>query len=230
MIKIKIAFLLGCPGTGKSTLAWLIKASAQKRGWATQHIYDYRYLQNMFQREIEENIPLERRAFRQKGPEACHGFDVVKFEILDTALEQMADDIRTARSEHPVANKLFLIEFARKEYSRALHIFGYDILRDAHLFYIKLGLETCIERVRQRVVGNCSGSEFDHFVSEDIMRGYYGGDDWFSEQFSQYLDYLRRDGVNMKVEEIGNSGTYHELEEKVEEIVSLLVPELATVS
>jgi hypothetical protein len=227
---IKIAFLLGRPGTGKSTLAQLIEASAPRRGWATQHFYDYKYLQDMFQQEIEENVPLEGRAFRQKGPEACHGFDVVRFEVLDTALKQMADDIRAARNEHPAANKLFLIEFARQEYSHALHIFGYDILRDVHLFYIKLALEACIERVRQRVVENCSRSEFDHFVSEEIMNSYYSGDDWLGGQISEYLDYLRGDLVHVNIEEIDNTGTYHELEEKVEEIVSLLVPELATVS
>src|SRR5947209_15593155 len=136
---IKIVFLLGRPGTGKSTLAQLIEASAQRKGWATQHFYDYKYLQDMFLQEIEENVPLAERAFRQKGPEACHGFDVLDFNVLDTALEQICEDILTARSENQAANKLFLIEFARKEYSRALHIFGYDILRDAHLFYIKLG-------------------------------------------------------------------------------------------
>jgi hypothetical protein len=227
---IKIAFLLGRPGTGKSTLAQLIEASAQRKGWVTQHFYDYKYLRDMFQREIEENVLLEERAFRQKGPEACPGFDVLDFNVLDTGLEQMAEDIRTARSEHPTANKLFLIEFARKEYSRALHIFGYDILNGAHLLYVKLDLEHCIKRVRQRVVENCSGSEFDHFVSEEIMNSYYGGDDWLAGQISEYLDYLRSDLVHVSLDEIDNSGTYQELEEKVEEIVSLLVPELATIS
>jgi hypothetical protein len=228
---IKIAFLLGRPGTGKSTLAQLIEASARRRGWATQHFYDYKYLQDMFLQEIEENVPLKERAFRQKGPEACHGFDVLDFNVLDTALEQMCEDIRTARSENQAVNKLFLIEFARKEYSRALHIFGYDILRDAHLFYFKLGLEACIERLRQRVVENCSRSEFDHFVSEEIMNSYYSRDEWPGGQLSEYLNYLQSDLVPVSINEIDNSGTYQELEEKVVEIVNLLlVPELATVS
>ncbi len=225
----KIAFLLGRPGTGKSTLAQLIEVSAQRRGWATQHFYDYKYLQDMFQQEIEENVPLEERAFRQKGPEACHGFDVLDFNVLDTALEQMCEDILTARSENQAANKLFLIEFARKEYSRALHIFGYDILRDAHLFYIKLSLEACIERLHQRVVENCSRSEFDHFVSEEIMNSYYSRDDWLGGQLSEYLYYLQSDLVPVSVKEIDNSDTYQKLEDKVEGVLNRLVHEMVTI-
>ena len=225
---IKIAFLLGRPGTSKSTLAQLIEASAQRSDWATQHFYDYKYLQDMFQHEIEENVPLEERAFRQKGPETCHGFDVLDFNVLDTALEQMADDIRTERSEHQTANKLFLIEFARKEYCRALHIFGYDILRDAHLFYIKLALEACIDRVYRRAVENCSKSKFDHFVSEDIMSGYYSTDDWLDGRMTEYLDYLQRDHVYVSFKEIDNLVTYQKLEDEAEKIVDLLVPEPVT--
>jgi hypothetical protein len=224
----KIAFLLGRPGTGKSTLAQHIEAPARKGGWATQHFYDYKYLQDMFQKEIGQNVPLEERAFRQKGPGTCDGFDVLDFNVLDTALEQMADDIRTARSEHPTANKLFLIEFARKEYCRALHIFGYDILRDAHLFYIKLGLVACLERVHRRVVENCSRSKFDHFVSEEIMTGYYSTDDCLDGRMSEYLEYLQRDHVHVSFKELENLGTYQELEDEAEKIVDLLVPELVT--
>jgi adenylate kinase family enzyme len=225
---IKIALLLGRPGTGKSTLAQLIEAFARRSGWATQHFYDYKYLQDMFQQEIEENVPLAERAFRQKGPEACHGFDVVRFEVLDTALKQIADDIRIARSENQASNKLFLIEFARKEYSRALHIFGDDILRDAHLFYFKLGLEACIERVRRRVVETWNSSKFDHFVSEEIMSGYYSTDDWLDGRMSEYLDYLQRGHVYMSFREIDHSVTYQKLEDEAERIVDLLVPELVT--
>jgi hypothetical protein len=224
----KIAFLLGRPGTGKSTLAQLIEASAWRSGWTTQHYYDYKYLQDMFQHEIEENVPLDERAFRQKGPETCHGFDVLDFNVLDIALEQMADDIRTERSKHQTANKLFLIEFARKEYCRALHIFGYDILRDAHLLYVKLGLETCIKRVQERANVHRLRSEYDHYVSEEIMRDYYGGDDWLDGQISEYLNYLQSDLVHVSLDEIENSGTCQELEGKVEGVVNRLVHEMVT--
>ncbi len=122
-----------------------------------------------------------------------------------------------------------LIEFARKEYTRALDIFGYEILKGAHLLYVKLDLENCIRRVHQRAIENRSRSEYDHFVSDDIMRSYYSGDDWSSEQFFKYLNTLQT--IDVTDEELDNSGTDEELESKVGKIFGKLVgPQLVAVS
>src|SRR5450759_3177434 len=143
-------FILGCPGGGKSTVAQLLETTAQESGWRTCHYYDYKYLHDMFQKELDDNVPDEDRSFRQKGPEACQGFDVLNFDVLDTVLKQMADDVRKEERNQSGTNKLLLIEFARKEYVHALDILGYEILNDAHLLYVRLGLDDCIERVQIR--------------------------------------------------------------------------------
>lgn len=224
---IQKVFLLGRPGSGKSTVARLIEISARQRGWITQHIYDYNRLYGMFQQEIENGVPLEKRAFRPKNLEACQGFDVLDFSVLDTVLEQIANEVHTEELLHPNGHKLFLIEFARKEYSRALHIFGDDFLRDAYVLYVRTGLKPCIERVHQRALEK--KSKFDHFVSDEIMGSYYSGDDWLSGQLSEYLEYLLGDFINLHFEEIENAGTIQELGDKIEKIVNLLVPELIAV-
>src|ERR1700730_16653880 len=113
-------FILGRPGCGKSTVARLLKAVAQESGWDTRHIYDYKHLHDMFQKEIDDDLPEEERSFRQKGPDACQGFDVYNFRVLDTVLKQIADEVQTEEQSSSGANKLLLIEFARKEYTRAL--------------------------------------------------------------------------------------------------------------
>jgi adenylate kinase family enzyme len=216
-------FILGRPGSGKSTIARLLKAVAQSSGWDTRHMYDYKHLHDMFQQEIDDNLPEEERSFRQKGPQACQGFDVRegKFKVLDTVLKQMAEEVREEEQSQSGANKLLLIEFARKEYTRALDIFGYEALQGAHLLYVKLDLENCIRRVHQRAIENRSRSEYDHFVSEDIMRGYYSRDDWSDGPFSKYLNTLRI--IDVTNDELDNSGTDDELESKVGKIFGKLV-------
>ncbi len=210
-------FILGRPGSGKSTVAQLLKATAQESGWDTRHMYDYKHLHDMFQQEIDDNLPVENRVFRQRGPAASQGFDVINFQVLDTVLKRMANEVQAEEQDQSGANKLLLIEFARREYARALDMFGHEVLYGAHLLYIKLDLEDCIERVHQRLVEGRSASEYDHFESDELMRGYYGEDDWSSGQFSEYLDYLRSDGMDMKLEELDNYGTREELSRKVEE-------------
>lgn len=216
-------FLLGRPGTGKSTLAQILEPIAKENGWSTRHLYDYKYLHDMFLQEIRDNAPDEDRFFRQKGPKACQGFDVRagKFKVLDTVLKQMADRVWIEEQNHSDENMLLLIEFARKEYVRALDIFGYEILKGAHLLYVKLGLDDCIARVQKRANIHRLRTEYDHYVSEDIMTGYYGKDDWSEGQLSKYFDHLR--SIKVTNEELDNSGTYQELESKAKKIFNKLV-------
>lgn len=222
-MRLKV-FLLGRPGSGKSTVAQFFEAIAQKNGWDTFHLYDYQFLQRRFQWEQDYNVPEEQRTFCPRGPEACHGFDVCanKFGVLDAVLEEMGKEVQSEVLCHTEDNKLILIEFARKDYSRALHTFSEDVLPNAYLLYIKLGLEVCIKRVQKRTDEEKERSEYDHFVSEEIMRGYYGEDDWSSEEFSQYLDYLQRDGVKVATLELENDGDKRELEDKVEALFASL--------
>lgn len=217
---VKKVFILGRAGSGKSTVARLLIAIAQKNGWDAFHLYDYKYLHDMFQQEIDDGVEVEERTFCQIGSDAYQGFDVRegKFNVLDTVLKRMAGEVQTEEQDQSEANKLLLIEFARKEYSCALDIFGYRILQGAHLLYVKLGLEDCIRRVHQRAIDNTARSEFDHFVSDDIMRNYYRKDDWLSEQFSKYLNTLHTIGVTS--DELGNSGSVEELNCEVEKIFS----------
>lgn len=213
-------FILGRPGSGKSTVAQLLETTAQKSGWRTCHYYDYKYLHDMFQKELDDNVPDEDRSFCQKGPDACQGFDVREFNVLDMVLKQMAVDVLKEEQNQSGTDKLLLIEFARKEYVQALDILGYEILNDAHLLYLRLGLNDCIERIQIRADIHRLRSEYDHYVSEDIMKGYYCRDDWSDGQFSKYLVHLSQLGVTH--EELDNSGTVQELESKAEEIFNKL--------
>src|SRR4249920_3206050 len=104
-------FLLGRPGSGKSTAANEIRRLAEGRGWATQHIFDYRFLQDMFLLEKKEVTPDQEKKFLPQGPEECNGFDVRDFSVLDTVLEKMAEEVRQVERRNSEKNELILLEF-----------------------------------------------------------------------------------------------------------------------
>jgi hypothetical protein len=209
----KAVCLLGRPGSGKSSVAQLIDMFAKDKGWSTQHIYDYKLLQEMFLQEEAEDIALEKRKFSPKGPQECAGFDVIDFSVLDTVLEMMANVVRKSIQ----ANKLFLIEFARNDYGHALSKLGDDLLQDTLLLYLDADVDTCIDRIHRRV--NCRSHPYNHFVSEDIMRGYYREDDWLNSRFHEYLELLQRKGIHVDTWTIVNKASHQALYEKVKHLI-----------
>ncbi len=204
---VRNVFLLGHPGSGKSMVARLIEMFAKENG-----INDYDLLQNMFLQEEKELIPPKERKFSPTGPPGCNGFDVKDFSVLDTVLRMMAKEVEAWEVENEskdenksgTEDKLCLIEFARANYDDALQLFGSELLKDAHLLYVNVGIECCIERNHQRT---------DHFVSDEIMTTYYREDDW-----SRVIYDLQRNWDNCLIR---NSGTLQDLKQEVEEWVDI---------
>jgi hypothetical protein len=209
----KAVCLLGRPGSGKSSVAQLIDMFAKDKSWSTQHIYDYKFLQEMSLREEADDIAYEKRKFSPKGPQEYAGFDVVDFSVLDTVLEMMANVVRQSVQD----NTLFLIEFARNDYRHALSELGDDLLQDALLLYLDVDVDTCIDRIHRRV--NCLSYPYNHFVSEDIMRGYYRKDDWLDDRLLEYLKHLQRKGIHVDISTLENNASYELLYEKVKHLV-----------
>lgn len=209
-------FLLGRPGSGKSSVAQLIDMFAKDKGRFTHHIFDYKLLQELFLQEEAEDIAPEKRKFRPKGPKECYGFDVIDFSVLDTVLEMMAEQVRKEKQASSGRNKLFLIEFARDDYSHALQKFGPDLLEDAHLVYLHADVDTCIDRVRQRV--DYQPDSYNHFVSDNIMRGYYSKDDWSDNWLDQFLSLPQYQGKGVTASKIDNTGSTQALRKQIEKI------------
>lgn len=202
---VRNVFLLGRPGSGKSSVAQLINMLANDKGWITHHIYDYKLLQEMFLQETTREVSPGERSFKPKGPRKYCGFDVVKFSVLDTVLELMAEEVRKEMKASPQGNKLFLIEFARDDYSHALQRFGCDLLRDAHLLYLLADVEPCVDRIRKRV--ECQSAPCNHFVSDKIMKGYYSKDDWSESWLEEFLSLPQNRGIYLNASTIDNTGS-----------------------
>lgn len=224
---IRIVFLVGRPGSGKSYIAQFIQKFATIKNWKVDHIYDYQLLQEMFLEESSKALAREQRSFQPVGPENLQGFRVINFAVLDVVLEKIAGQVKEELSASSKENKLILIEFARNDYAQALHRFGTDILQGAFVFYINAGVDTCLERVHRRIN---DVSPFAHFVSDDILQGYYQVDGWLDEKMCQYLALLEGDHISIYLEEINNAKPCGDISSVIEEIVNKqLIPDLVEV-
>ena len=79
-MSVKLLFVLGLPGSGKSTIAHEIAKYIDNRGLENIRINDYAILEQMFHDDVE------RKKFR---PTDYGGFDVIDLAVIDAALEQL---------------------------------------------------------------------------------------------------------------------------------------------
>lgn len=155
-------FLLGRPGSGKSTAAHYIQWLIKKYHWSAVHINDYHFLLAQFKADVHQ------RKFKSSG---CGGFDVLDFSVLDTVLHDLEHEAQ-AYAQHP--HTLLLLEFARRDYMQALQQFHPDFLRSARFIFFEANLDTCVNRVYERAYHPTNSD--DHFISEEMLRSYYQED------------------------------------------------------
>ncbi len=195
-------FLLGRPGSGKSTAARYINLMTREYGWSSIHINDYEFLQEMYQ---------EDNQYQRFKPSVYGGFDVLDFSVLDLALQKVED-----RACHYMSfpKKLLLLEFARDNYQRALKQFQPAFLQDAYFLFFEANIDMCVRRVYERSTNPTSCN--DHFISEQMIRSYY------SEDNKPYLTYnlLADYGISDKrVRVINNTGSRKEFKEQIKSFV-----------
>ncbi len=155
-------FVLGRPGSGKSTAARYINQLATQQGWSTRHINDYDILKRMFLEDVEHKKFL---------PTANNGFDAIDLTVLDTALQEVEQLVEATFTQ----TNLVTIEFARNDYAQALEQFSPDFLQDAYFLFLDVDIDTCLQRVHARVEHSNSIDDHPSF-SDDIFRIYYNKD------------------------------------------------------
>src|SRR6266516_2567586 len=154
-------FLLGLPGSGKSTVARYITTFVRDRGCFATRINDYQILHKMFRDDIDG------KKFR---PTAHDGFDIIDLSVFNTSLQEVE---RTACHLISSAKKkeVILIEFARNDYCEAFKLFSRDFLQDSYFLFLDADIETCKRRISERVANPITDD--DYFVSEYIFDAYY---------------------------------------------------------
>ncbi len=168
MLKV---FVLGRPGSGKTTAVNYIHEFAKSQGCPTLRFKDYDILYEMYQEDINKEYHDNRE--RKFLPAEYEGFDVKDITMFDVALERLRKRVEDLSSD---AEGIATIEFARDDYEDALKKFGLDATKGAYFLFVACNLEDCICRIYKRL-SNPPKPDY-HFVSKRIMQSYYSKGNW----------------------------------------------------
>ncbi len=165
-------FILGRPGSGKSTAARHIAKLAKDIDWQVDRIQvdrinDYQILQKM--------IVSHSQCFDLR-PDG--GFDARDASVLKDALILLKQDIERREAEDEESGfprRLLIIEFARDEYQEAMEIMSPVFTSNAHLLFTNADIDICLQRVHART--QCPRYEDDHpSFSDEIFINHYAKD------------------------------------------------------
>ncbi|ERR1019366_3327602 len=182
-------FVLGRPGSGKSTAARRVKQLLTQKGWVARHINDYEILRSMF---LADTQGARFRATEHNG------FDAIDLTVMDIALQAVEAQVDLCLS----SVDLVTIEFARNDYREALQQFTSSFLKDAYFLFLDADLETCLRRVHERVTRSRSIDDHPSF-SDAIFRSYYQ-----KENGTYMVSCLQREfAIQQQVRVINNTGS-----------------------
>jgi len=156
----KLLFLLGRPGSGKSTTAKYIKELARIEGLGSFSFKDHIILERLFQEDTQH------KRFRPDG----NGFFVKDKSAFIEALERLKTEV--VNYIHSAQyDEVITIEFAREDYSQAIHRFPQELLEDAYFLCIDTHIKVCKRRVNERAKSPMSPD--DHAISEKALQKHY---------------------------------------------------------
>jgi len=198
-------FVLGRPGSGKTTAIQELSNRAHHHAYSALCIDDY----NILSRMSQEDTLHEKFRTTDYG-----GFDVLDLSVFDTALEVLEQQAQAALQTEQ--DGIMTIEFARNDYRQALRRFSPDFLKDAYIFFVEADLHTCIQRIYERATKPTQLKR--HFVSNYIMQTYYSKDNW-----TYVLDNLKTEyNIYKTIATFYNTGPLSDLIEKVNDFAEQL--------
>jgi thymidylate kinase len=157
-------FLLGRPGSGKTTVARAIKEAVESTGvsGSVKWLSDATYLWRIFRTSgsgIDSVEPTEDGGYFIKDP-----------ALYRRAAQDLAR--RAKRMQSRVA--LLILEFSRCDYIGALETIEQEGVEPDLIVYLDVDLETALHRNRQRATAKRGDR---HYVSEKEMRTTFASDD-----------------------------------------------------
>ncbi|HLG78571.1 MAG TPA: AAA family ATPase [Ktedonobacteraceae bacterium] len=188
-------FVLGRPGSGKSTAAHHIMQTLGTYNITTARMDDFTILSEMCESDSTHMLfrPIDRG-----------GFDVLDASVLDLALAQLETQAVARMAYEHI--EVVILEFARADYRAALSNFSRAFLQSACFLFVNADADTCKARICQRAL-HPRGPD-DHPVSEEVLERYYATDN--SEDMVESLKEAY--GHEQHIRMIKNNGTLSLLE------------------
>jgi adenylate kinase family enzyme len=206
--KVKV-FVLGRPGSGKTTAVRHLIALAKERDWDFTRIKDYDILCDMFREDSN---------YKRFQPTVHGGFDVIDLSVFDLVLKKLEKKVKKKVKKKSSNDELIIIEFARNDYRAALKCFNQNLLRSSYFIFVDAEIETCIKRIHDRITF-CPTAEDNHYVSEYIIKSYYYRDNW--EYMGSHLKQAY--GIeNQRIEAIYNMGSLKEYVDRVDRFANTI--------
>lgn len=169
-----IVFILGLPGSGKSSAARFIQSYVPEHviGWSTERKCDYIILKRMGYEEEDERVQ----------PTKNDGFDVLDHSAFNSALKRLNCEVLEEYEGSHSANNVTTIEFSRNDYTFALEEFFLDFLvkfkNSTYFLFIEADRNVCKKRIQKRSSKPPDErSVDDHPVSDFIFETYYNKDE-----------------------------------------------------
>lgn len=192
-------FLLGRPGSGKTTAFQHLKSWADYYNLQAVRFREYAILYEMF------------KSGRSEFRATDHGgFDILDFSILNESAKRLEKLVRTYIDNQVQENELLFIELARADYQQTLQqCFQEDFLQNSHFLFIEASVETCIKRIYRRV--GYPGTTDGHFISEHILKSHYPKNNYEYMVTRFQAEYGLKEGLKV----IKNNGSREELAMKL---------------
>ncbi len=195
-------FLLGRPGSGKTTAFYIIEKIAHKKKKKALRFREYTILRDMARQEDYKD--------KFRLIEEYDGFDILDTSVFIESARLLEKQIQSHISASK-ENELIFIELARDDYSQAMNCFSHEFLKDAYIFFFEADLETCIKRIHYRVAHPRKTD--GHYVSDYILKSYYSKDNLPYMEYKFRLDY----NIQKRVMIIENTDSFKKFAKKTKD-------------
>ena len=152
-------FVLGLPGSGKSTISRYIVNYIRRKhtNQVAKHINDYDILFKEFEEEI---VHIKFRPTRK-----YKGFIVKNPDVYNEALIAVENIV----SSDSASEEFAVVEFVRKSYAEAFKFFSRSfVVNNSYFLFLDTDVATCKRRIRARASDPKSND--DHYVPSLVFR------------------------------------------------------------